>query len=236
VNECEVCEDTEGWKNRLDMTCKVYELSASTNGGLCATMGGESFGFPELNCCACKGVEPQESDISDFGVCQDTEGWNIWGQISCEFLTSWNRCGMAQGEKYNHPELNCCGCGKPYEFVNSAVYEYGKADCEDTKNWISGDYLVTALNCDDYSMYDGLLDGVSTCEDFGGVEYRYPKDNCCYCGKTVCTNTPDWKNEHDLTCAMYESLNLCDKYSGEDYGYPEKNCCACRQGIVIKDA
>jgi len=229
------CVNKPEWKNSLGMTCEIYELfNDKTN--ICQTFSGKDFGFPKQNCCVCGGVDPELSN-PDAVTCEDTKGWQLFGFFTCEHFESKPRlCGYT-GKDYDFPESNCCACGKPV--FDAQTYLYGEGDCEDTKDFVSNDIRKIGLTCDDYSIYDGLMDGLDVCKEYGGAENRYPEDNCCYCGKTVCTNTPDWKNDYDLTCAMYEALmtqyDVCGEFSGEAYGYPEKNCCVCREGITIKE-
>ena len=48
------CIDTPGWKNGHGIDCKDYERSLCKNGRLKkGTTLGESYNYPEENCCAC---------------------------------------------------------------------------------------------------------------------------------------------------------------------------------------
>ncbi|KAL7492378.1 hypothetical protein ACHAWT_003902, partial [Skeletonema menzelii] len=62
-------------------------------------------------------------------------------------------------------------------------------------------------------------------------------ENCCYCGKGPCVDTPNW-NDGAHGCAWYEENDSqgCPKYGelfGEKVmGFAKEHCCYCMQAVV----
>ena len=51
-----------------------------------------------------------------------------------------------------------------------------------------------------------------------------------------CTDTPNWKDNHEYGCQYYKKQKICKNgkisengefYAGERYNFPEMNCCEC---------
>lgn len=110
------CQDTSVWNNLHGHNCASYASQWCQNGA--AITGkewalGESFNYPEKNCCVC-GKETK------VGICGDASDWsNGYGHNCASYASLWCHNGVARigkewtlGAKYNHPEQNCCACGK----------------------------------------------------------------------------------------------------------------------------
>lgn len=182
-----------------------------------------------------------EKDTKPKYQCQDSPGWtNNHGLVCGDYARE--ACGdgaitagfewMATHD-YNSPGYHCCVCGR------------GKGGCQDTPGWTNGH----GVKCS--GMKEFCADG-----DFkkgfewmgktknGAKENNHPGYHCCACGKKTaeeeCVNTPQWSNNHGLTCGNYEAEACSDggfekafewmggtKESEADYNYPTHNCCVC---------
>ena len=116
----------------------------------------------------------------------------------------------------------------------------GLPECEDTEGWVNR----FGAGCSTY-FSDGHCDGMGVVaghEWTTGVEYDYPEQHCCICGKGVaaedryCHDTPGWHNQYDKDCASYLAEGRCggkgflphEEWSGgEEFRFPENHCCAC---------
>jgi len=59
----------------------------------------------------------------------------------------------------------------------------------------------------------------------------------------TCTDTPGWKNYHNVGCDVYKQKGWCkhgkvkkDWTIGAKYQHPEKNCCVCGKGTAAEES
>ena len=68
-------------------------------------------------------VESQLTMCCRRGICQDTQGWALWGRYSCKDFENYGVCAAGKFTRrykwlyrwswyYSNPDGNCCACGK----------------------------------------------------------------------------------------------------------------------------
>merc|ERR1712176_949643 len=133
----------------------------------------------------------KEDPSADRSVCVPGGGWTCkkYANTWCESGRARENLDWTLGVGFNHPEDNCCACGKPAD---------AEPQCVDTPGWHNGH-----ANCDKEgdSDHSNCLAGAGwTCNKYEttwcesgkarenqewtlGSQFRSPEDNCCACGK-----------------------------------------------------
>jgi acetyl esterase/lipase len=119
----ETCTDRAGWSNGQGPTCDTYKTENWCQDGKVVEdwTAGSSWNYPEAACCACGGGVKSGA----ASACADTPDWtNVAGRSDTPgclvyVAEGWCKDGAIAGEHawtgggyWNHPEDNCCACGK----------------------------------------------------------------------------------------------------------------------------
>lgn len=233
-----VCVDTDAFDNGQGMNCAKYAENKWCAGGKAVAGAewtlGEKYKYPEQNCCVCgktgTGGPPAagpKMDIEDTAAmasaasCKDTVGFDNGQGMNCAKYVENKWCAEGQvvagaewtlGEKYKHPEQNCCVCGKggaptaavaPLDLPAAAP-----ALCTDTAAFDNG----KGMSCAKYAENGWCADGkvVAGAEWTQGAQYKYPEQNCCVCGK----NAPSSFVEQGDTLSLMEKDKPRQKQTG----------------------
>jgi hypothetical protein len=112
------CVDTAAWTNGHGYDCIGYAQDLCSDGEPKMNMRwalGPEYNYPEKNCCACG-----KSKVELGSTCVDAADWqNGHGESCKDYAHKWCENGVARpgmswtlGSVFNHPEINCCVCGK----------------------------------------------------------------------------------------------------------------------------